>query len=170
MREKPKETQAPRIVALFLMATLLAACCSSFSSEDALHDQAARQWLRPWAHEYRWNKLTEWRSVDRSRFALAEGLLRDSAFVQLTQSQVNELLGNSFQANKVGNTAYLLRGVGDARDKFPLELYVSSVGEAGIWVGGGANSRCEVPMERRAVVVWLEKAPGNVYVTFVVAE
>lgn len=63
---------------------------------------------------------------------------------------------------------YLIRGVGDGREKFPLEVFVDSKGDGDVWVGGGANSPCNVPMERRAVVAWLQKPPKGVYVSFVV--
>ena len=166
--QKSGETKAPRIAAFLFAVALFAGCCGSFSDEEALRDQAARLWLHPWKEKYAWNQILGWKVVSNSRFPLAEGLLRDSAFVPLSRKQVNELLGYDFQVEVPGNSPYLLRGVGDGREKFPLELYVSARGDSGVWVGGGANNPCDVPMERRAVVVWLEKPPSSIYVTFVV--
>jgi len=63
-----------------------------------------------------------------------------------------------------------MRGVGDGPGKFPLELSVDATGNGDVWVGGGANNPCDVPMERRAVVVWLKNPPSTVYVTFAIGK
>jgi hypothetical protein len=168
MLQKSKETKAPRIAAFLFAAALVAGCCGSFNAEEVRRDRAARQWLHAWTEKYTWNQIFDWKVVDNSRFSSTEGLLRDSAFVQLSRKQVSVLLGEDFQAKTAGSSPYLLRGVGDGREKFPLELYVSTRGDAGVWVGGGANNPCDVPMERRAVVAWLEKPRSAVFVTFVV--
>ena len=88
--------------------------------------------------------------------------------MELTESDAVDLSKvPAAKATKSG-TLYLLRAVGTVDGKFPLELYVRPDG--GVWVGGGANSRCPVPMRRRAVVARLEKAPRELYVTFVVGK
>ena len=174
MPQTIKRTHALRNAALLFLATMLAACCGSLSDEEARRDQAARQWIHPWPGQYRWNEIHEWKTVDNSRLNLADGLLHDAMYVHLTEKQVGDLLGQTARPKIEASPPYrlpepyLVRGVGDGREKFPLELSVDSKGNGDVWVGGGANGTCGVPMERRAVVAWLEKPPSNVYVTFVV--
>jgi len=174
MLRTTKRTHALPNAALLFFVTILAACCGAFSNEEARRDQAARQWIHPWPGHYRWDEIHEWKTVDNSRLNLAEGLLHGATYVHLTEKQVDDLLGQTARP-KIEERApyrlpepYLVRGVGDGREKFPLELSVDSEGNGDLWVGGGANNPCDVPMERRAVVAWLEKPPSSVYVTFVV--
>ncbi len=94
-----------------------------------------------------------------------EALLQSAASVRMTGEQAHDLIGEpSFPGER--GTPYLLRAVGDAGGKWPQEVFIGPNGE--VWVGGGANSRCPVPMQRRGVVAWLNDAPSEVYVTFVV--
>jgi hypothetical protein len=98
----------------------------------------------------------------------AASLLRDLSFLPLTEGQATQLTEDSVRPKGMLGKPYLLRGVGPATRKFPQEVYVRANGD--IWVGGGANSRCPIPMERRAVIAWLDSPPHEVYVTFVVAK
>jgi hypothetical protein len=174
MLQTTQRTQALRNAALLFLATTLTACCRSFSDEETRRDRAARQWIHPYPGQYRWDEMHEWKTVDNSRLSLAEGLVRGATYVHLTEKQAGDLLGQAARpkieakAPYRSTEPYLMRGVGDGRERFPLELSVDSKGNGDVWVGGGANSTCAVPMERRAVVAWLEKPPSNVYVTFVV--
>jgi len=99
---------------------------------------------------------------------MAEALVRETPFVPLTDKQVRELLGDSKAPDRVGGSPYLIRAVGDARRLSPLEAYIRQNGD--VWVGGGAISRCPVAKEHRAVIVWLQEPPKEVFVTFSVAE
>jgi len=150
----------------------MAGCCS-LSKEEKQKNQAAKLWLRDWTTEYAWKETRAWKMVNKPQVAAAEGLLRDVSFVKLTDKQADELLGAGIRPpldadqSYVEVQLYLLRGVGDARERFPLEISTSTKADGNIWVGGGAiNSTCDEPMERRPVVVWLPKAPNIVYVTF----
>ena len=98
----------------------------------------------------------------------AEVLLRDKSCVELTELAAQELIGDATNKANMGGIPVLLRAVGTVDGKFSLELYVRSSGD--VWVGGGANSRCPVPMKRRAVVARLEKMPREVFVSFVVGK
>lgn len=98
----------------------------------------------------------------------AELLLRDVAFVQLTEAQALDLIGEPFDESRTHEALYLLRGVNASPTRFRQQVFLRANGD--VWVGGGANSRCQVPMEKRAVVVSLDRPPHDVYVTFVVGK
>src|SRR5207249_981553 len=89
--------------------------------------------------------------------------LQSTASVQITSDEAHNLTGEA-GFDEGARTPYLLRAVSDSRNVFPVELY--SRGNGDIWVAGGANSKCPVPMRRSPVVVWLDKAPKKAYVTF----
>jgi hypothetical protein len=85
--------------------------------------------------------------------------------VQVTNEEARDLTGEFIFDESKGKT-YLLRAVGDANGTFPVDPSVRP--SADIWIGGGANSKCPIPMRRRPIVAQLEKPPANVYVTFYV--
>ncbi len=146
----------------------LAGCCGSFDAETAKRNDSAREWLRYWQSNYDWEETSHWKSVQQSKMRQADVLLHDVTFVRLTEAQALELAGEFIQHSNSRGAIYLLRGVNAAPARFPQQVFVRVSGD--VWVGGGANSRCPVPMERRAVVVWLDRPPHEVYVTFVVGK
>jgi hypothetical protein len=96
----------------------------------------------------------------------AEELLRLASVVSLDEERAQNLTGEP--TTTASGTPYLVRGVGAARGRLPLSVSVRPTGE--IWVGGEAISPiCPVPRERRPIVVWLERQPGEVFVTFSVS-
>lgn len=149
------------IVSLLLIAS---GCCKSFDSTTKQENQAARAWVtESWSGQYDWTRITDWRNVAESKISKAETLLKATAILPVTASEAQEMVGESLPL-KGKEAPYLLRAVGDAQGTFPLELVVRRDGT--VWVGGGANSKCPVPMQRRPVVAWLDKKPERVYVTF----
>jgi len=92
-------------------------------------------------------------------------LLQTNSVVQVKIEEARDLTGEFIFDESKGKT-YLLRAVDDANGTFPVEPSVRPNGD--IWTNGGVNSKCPVPMRRRPIVVQLEKAPANVYVTFYV--
>ena len=105
----------------------------------------------------------------------AEILLHDRGFVRITTEQARELSDASEFPQSARGEPYLVRALGDGRpDQVKLRTFrrfaVFLRPNGDIWVSSGALSRCRVPMRRRAVVAWLEKAPHEAYATFVVAE
>lgn len=106
-----------------------------------------------------------WRNVMESRLSRARTLLQTNAVVEVTSEEAHDLTGEFVFDDSKGRT-YLLRAVGDGNDIFPVEPSIRPNGD--IWIGGGANSKCSVPMRRRGIVAQLEKAPPNLYVTFYV--
>jgi hypothetical protein len=149
----------------FLFLAVLSGCCKGFDSATTSNNNIAREWLRSWQGDYDWTQITSWSSVAQSKLTTAETELQTKAWASLTSEKARELVGES-SASMDGRTPYLLRAVGDAGGKWPLEVYIRPNGE--VWTGGGANSDCAVPMKRRAVVAWLQRPPSQVYVTFVV--
>src|ERR1039457_1982880 len=143
-------------------------CCGRFDSQTRLTDDAASNWIHNWSGQFDWSETKDWKDVSPSTFPVAEAILGDSRFVALTAKQERELLGNVKEPDSLHGTAFLLRAVGDARRRFPLETFIRKNGD--VWVRGGANSRSGVAKERRAVIVWLERAPTDAFVTFVVGK
>jgi hypothetical protein len=155
-------------VTTFLFAFTCIGCCRSFDANTKKQNSAAQEWIHRWNDSATWQQVFDWTEVNDAKIGRAEGLLQDRPFMELTESEAVELSKvPAANATKSG-TLYLLRAVGTVDGKFPLELYVRPDGR--VWVGGGANSRCPVPMRRRAVVARLEKAPRELYVTFVVGK
>lgn len=159
------EQKSWSLVLLFIVSCLMCfGCCKAIPPELKKADEAAGAWVTPsWSSRYDWKNLAAWRDVSDSKLVQAEILLRETNSVQVTWAQAQELIGDAgFPVFK--GTPYLLRAVGDAHKRLPLELSVRPNGE--VWVGGGANSKCSGPRRRQAVVAWLDKTPAQVYVTF----
>jgi hypothetical protein len=145
---------------LICLALVESSCCRSFSLETKRKDEAAQKWLHAWSGHYDWKPLPEWRSVPESKMPQAELLLRDAAVVGLTKAQALDLLSESSQASTGLGVPYLLRAVGPIEGRLPLEVLIRHNGD--IWVGGEAIGRCRVPIERRAVLAWLDRTPSEV--------
>jgi hypothetical protein len=151
-------------VAVFLF--MLSGCCKPFDSPTKQENEAARAWVTAsWRGQYDWTRIAQWKVVTESRILRAETLLRSIAVVRITTEEAQELVGES-NLPKGKETPYLLRAVGDVNEVFPLELDVRP--DRTVWAGGGANSKCPVAMRRRPVVVWLDRMPEKLYVTFYV--
>ena len=160
-------------LSLFLALILCGCCHVSYSAETKKNDEAARGWLRRWSGEYDWTEIKSLVSVPDSKIPEAEILLRDRGSVHITQEQARELSGDSEFPPTARGEAYLLRAVGDGRsDQVKLSTFqrfaVFLRPNGDVWVSSGANSRCRVPMRRRAIVAWLQKPPNEAYATFVV--
>lgn len=150
-------------VAVLLL--MLSGCCKPFDSATKQENEAARVWVTgSWRGQYDWKPIERHKSVIASRSSRAEDLLRATAVVRITAAEAQELVGESIPDGK--QAPYLLRGVGDANETFPLELAVRPDGS--VWIGGGVNNKCSVPMRRQPIVAWLDKTPEKVYVTFYV--
>ena len=154
------------VLVVFLFGT--SGCCPSFDSDTAKRDKAAHEWLRFWTGTYDWVETSQWRSVSEAKMSQAELLLRDTSSLALTEGQAIDLSGAAFQAAKLHDTPYLLRGINALPVRFPQEVFFRANGD--VWVGGEATSQCPVPMQRQAVIAWLDRAPHDVYVTFSVGK
>lgn len=165
---RPFRLRTTLTVILGAALTLFASgCCKSFDAEVSKRNDEAREWLRNWSGRYNWVEVFAWTSVTGSELPQAEALLHDTPSVQLSREEAFNLINQAISKDWT-RKPYLLRAVGDANGKWPQQVFVRQGGE--VWVGGGANSRCPVPMQRRAVVVWLDQSPSQVYVTFVVGK
>lgn len=131
---------------------------------------AIEWWVRPGPTGIDWAARpldrSQWEFVAARNELEAEVLLRTTAAVALSDDQIAKLgpakhpTGLPFLVRAIGSSW----GTGHER----LDLYTNSRGE--LWVAGGALSHRTVPIERRAIVVWLARAPAKVYVTFGVDE
>jgi hypothetical protein len=155
-----------RIVLVLTIA--ISGCCGSFDPDTSKEDVAARAWLHMWPDSAAWQQRTGWEEVSELGISKATTLLLDKPFVPLTEQQAGELMRVSSVSQKRAGSFYLLRAVGAAGGKLPLQLFLRGNGE--VWVGGEAISRCPVPMRRRPVVIWLETPPSILYVTFLVGK
>ena len=150
---------------LFLLA-MLSGCCKPFDRQTKQENDAAQAWVTgSWRGQYAWTRIAHWNHVTEPKVLRADSLLQSLPAIQITAKVAQELTGES-SPNDAKETPYLLRAVGDANGTFPLELDVRPDGT--VWAGGGANSKCPVGMRRRPVVVWLNRLPEQVYVTFYV--
>ena len=158
-----------RRLALWLVVVLLLmeqGCCKPFDASTKHENDAARAWVtESWKGPYDWQRISRWKTVAALSVSQAEALLQSTAVVRITELQAQELVGES-DLPEEKETPYLLRAVGDANETFPLEPSLRPDGT--VWVGGGANSKCPVPMQRRPFVAWLNRMPEKVYVTFYV--
>ena len=151
------------VVVLLLMVP---GCCKPFDASTKQENNSARAWVtESWKGPYDWKRISRWKTVAVLSVSQAEALLQSTAVVRITEAQAQEFVGES-NLREERETPYLLRAVGDANETFALEPSVRPDGT--VWVGGGANSKCPVSMQRRPFVVWLNRMPEKVYVTFYV--
>lgn len=159
-------TRVRRII-FSLTATLLftvSGCCKTFDSLTKQENAEALGWVtESWTGQYDWKDIPQWNRVTESKVSQAKAILQSRAAVKITGEQARDLT-DEFGFDETKGAPYLLRAVGDAKGTFPVDPTVRPNGD--VWVNGGANSKCPVARQRRAVVVWLEKMPEKVYVTF----
>jgi hypothetical protein len=157
-----------RVVTSLVIALLFVVlgCCKSFDQSTKQENEKAAAWVTgSWSGQYDWAGITSWRSVTESKRPQTETLLQSTASLRITAEQALDLTGES-GPHEGKTTPYLLRAVGDGAGVFPMEPSTRPNGD--VWIGGGANSKCPVPMRRRPVVAWLDRMPDKVYVTFYV--
>jgi hypothetical protein len=112
----------------FALTFMSSGCCRPFDSATKDEDNAASLWLSEWQGEFNWTEITTWRSVGESRISRAVSLLRDSDSIELTQDEARDLIGESSIANQA-HKPYLLRGVGDASNKAPQNVFTRLNGD-----------------------------------------
>lgn len=126
-------------------------------------------WVQRGPNDVDWATLdrSQWELVSASNELEAEALLRRTASIPLSDDQIAKLGPTKHPKG----LPFLVRAIdstwGEGNNSV-VELHTNSRGE--LWVAGGALSHRTVPIERRAIVVWLEREPAKVYVTFGVAE
>jgi hypothetical protein len=157
---------------------LLIACagCShdAFDDINASKGRSAIVWmLEPPTDADIWGSAidrAQWEFVRESEASDAESLLnRTSALPLSSEDQLARLA----PGKRARGTPYLVRAVAAAWPRTvattaSIEIHVSKNGD--LWVQGMALSHHPVPIERQAIVVWLDRPPQAVYVTFSVAE
>lgn len=140
------------------------------SDVNASKGRSAKEWMRTLPSNIDWSVWHEplpssfWAVIDETNELEAETLLLGAAAVPLTGTQLTKFA----HGRAAEGMPFLVRGVGATWDTKGFEIKTSSQGE--LWVGCERLSRRTVPIERRPVVVWLERAPTQVYVTFGVYE
>jgi hypothetical protein len=132
--------------------------------------RSASEWIRylppnvDWSVWHRPLDRAQWDPVPSTRQLQAESLLRATACVHLSEEQLATLL----LGKKSAGLPFLVRAISATWNTDRFEIKMSDSGD--LWVGGDALSRRTVPIERRALVVWLNREPREVYVTFGVYE
>jgi hypothetical protein len=163
------ETKAWMLCAgLFLSAWMPAGCNHAAIDMNAATSPAAYEWLRRSPNPFDGKPLDQWKLVPNTKQPVAESMLQTVSWVRLTEPQANELVGVSSPSSTSKTAPYLLRAVGSpARTN---EFIVETQSNGDVWVESGARSHHALPIERRAVVVWLDHPPHEVYISFSVAE
>ena len=148
----------PLIVCVLLVGLLVGCRGASTPSVDG--------WYRapPEEQPFYW----DWPELDPTRIhvvpegqqAAAQGLLERDALVEIAPQQAAELLGQALP-DAPGTTPYLVRGL--CRNP-GTGKYVVYVGDDEIAVYHGSLGSGSPPMMRQALVLQLEKRPGEVYV------
>src|SRR5215510_7732126 len=152
-----------------LCALLVRGCSHQAIDMTAPTSPAANQWLRlapPF--DDRSLKQPQWKLVLKPQQPVAERMLLTVAWVRLTGTQAGELTGGP-HGDAAGDTVpYLLRAVGSPVGTSGFHVEVRPDGD--VLVEGGARNHYALPIERRAIVAWLNHPPREVYVSFSVAE
>jgi hypothetical protein len=162
----PARRQCCTLLSALALLSILSGCCKSFGPAEKLENEAARPWLTESPRgQYDWTPIVRQKPVLASNISRAEDLLQSAAVVRITGTDAQELVGELIPHMET-EAPYLLRAVSGDNRTFPLEVYVRPNGN--VWVGGGANSKCPVPMRRQPIVAWLEKMPQKLSVTFYV--
>jgi hypothetical protein len=137
---------------------------------DASSGRSANEWIRLLPDDVDWSvwprplDRTQWDPVPRGQQLQAESFLQATACVALSDEQLAMLP----PGKKSAGMPFLVRAISATWNTDRFEITMSNNGD--LWVGGAALSRRTVPIERRAIVVWLNRAPREVYVTFGVYE
>lgn len=150
--------------------------CGWFDSETTRVNDAARQWLHFWPGQFDWDiqlQDSRWKPVIPSKLPDAESALVATSSMLLSETQVLDFTGESDPYDHSTARPYLLRSVVAAKykqvEKFRVDANARSR-NSDIWIASGAIGTCPVAMRRQPIVVWLDSPPGEVFVTFSVAE
>jgi len=98
----------------------------------------------------------------------AESMLQSAPFVPLTEKQAIELAGDFSSSDSAKFKPFLIRAVGFRVGTSGFEIHVQKNGD--VTVIGGALSHHNLVPERRAIVVWLDQPPHELYLWSSVAE
>jgi hypothetical protein len=152
--------QSRALFVCIMVSGTLIGCVSqrAWSTEDA--------WYRPRPSG---TPVGEWSELDRARIhevveskeLVAEELLEDVAIVELTDEQAAELVGEALP-DAPGTKPYLTRGVYLARGTGRFSVYTL---DEQLVVHHGSLGSGGYPMSRQALVLQLERAPAEVFVT-----
>ena len=160
----------PRRGLILASIVFLAASCRGpvVNDVNASNGRSANEWVQNRPNDTDWASPaidhSQWQLVPPSNESDAEVLLRTTAAVALSDDQIARLV----PGKRSKGLPFLVRAIGSPWGTSGYDLYTNSLGD--LWVAGGALSHRTVPIERRAIVVWLERAPAKVYVSFGVAE
>jgi hypothetical protein len=150
---------------------MLVGCRSpAVNDVNASKGRSAKEWwMQPDPNEIDWATLdrSQWELVSASNELEAEVLLRTTASIPLSDDQI-EKLGPTKHPKGLPFLVRAINSTWGAGSTSVVDLHTNRRGE--LWVAGGALSHRTVPIERRTIVVWLEREPAKVYVTFGVAE
>ena len=153
---------------VWALALLACAGCGHPTVKDVnvANGRSANEWIRylppsvDWSFWPRALDRTRWDPVPSAQQLQAESLLQATACVPLSEERLAMLL----PGKKSAGMPFLVRAISAAWNTDRFEITMSDYGD--LWVGEAALSRRTVPSERRAIVVWLNRAPKEVYVTF----
>lgn len=165
------------MVTKFLSCALGLTLCSAFGCNRPAIDttsstsKAAESWIRLGP-----NPPSRGILLDSSRLRVVAGLNEATAlsllevkpWTQLTDAEAGQLLSFPALRSFDGSKPYLLRAIGSPAARTGFEVELETKGE--VWVSGHVLSHHAVPIQRRAIVAWLDQPPRELYVSFSVAE
>jgi len=129
----------------------------------------AIKWLRACPNPPFGGKIlnrSQWSLVPKGKHPEAESMLHTVSWVPLTNAQAGKLAKVTPRSGT--STPYLLRAVGSPVDSFGFAVGLRPNGD--VLVEGVAYARRPLPVERRAIIVWLQHPPRELYVYFYTAE
>jgi hypothetical protein len=152
------------LVACVLLGGILIGCSSqrrAWTTEDSWYNPPSSGtpvWTWPHLDRERLHEVVETKEAE------AEQLLDDVAVVELTSDEASEFIGEVLP-EVPGTKPYLTRGLYLGRGSFSVHVF-----EDQLAVTHGSLGRRALPMKRQALVLQLERAPAEVFVTCSMAE
>src|SRR4051812_20649938 len=131
------------IFLLSLFAIVIVGCCHlPLSGNTKAKNESARQWLSSWSGnvDFRGAPVTNAVPVSLPNLSEAQSALAGTPSIQISLQQALHFVGSISPGSTPSGWPYLVRAVGDARHRFPVQVFFRSNGD--LWVAGGANNPC----------------------------
>jgi hypothetical protein len=109
---------------------------------------------------------SQWKLVPKDKQVTAGAMLERVSWVRLSDVQASKLASAMPRPGK--KTPFLIRAVGFADGASGFGVAVRQNGD--VAVVGGVLTRHSLPIERRAIIVWLDQTPRKVYLSLSAAE
>jgi hypothetical protein len=139
--------------------------CRPISKDQAKLNSIAERWTRLEPHPEGWSNGTDtsfWTQVTPEKRGAAEAKLASVKSVPLNDTDAAELTAR-FKPDRKWLRPYLVRAVAPI---YGGKMFVRTRSGTQVWVDSGVLSHCDVPIEKRPLVIWLKSAPKAVFISF----